>query len=126
VQLWPPGAPQLPSAAHTPLAHWSFAVQALDASAAQVLVAALQRPLAHVAFACASLHVPSWRPSLGIAEPTRSFAVQVVVSRLQYWSALQSLSAQHLPAGMHTPEAEHAPDWQIVAASTLHGPWPSA
>ncbi len=123
---WPPGVPQLPSAAQTPLAHWFAAVQAVEASAAQVFVAALQRPLAHVAVAFASVHVPSWRPSDGIGLPTRSFAVQVVVSRLQYWSPLQSLSTQHLPAGMHTPEDEHAPDWHEVAASLLHGPWPSA
>jgi hypothetical protein len=79
-----------------------------------------------VAFAFASVQVPSWYPSLGIALPTRSFAVHVVVSRLQYWSAAQSESTQHLPAGMHTPEDEHAPDWHAVAASTLHGPCPSA
>jgi hypothetical protein len=126
VHSWPPGVPQLPSAAQTPLAHWFAAVQALAASAAHVFVAALHRPLAHVAAAFASVQVPSWRPSEGIGLPTRSFAVQFVVSRLQYWSAAQSVSTQHLPAGMQTPEEEHAPDWHVVAALSEHGPWPSA
>jgi hypothetical protein len=126
VHSCPPGVPQLPSAAQTPLAHWFAAVQALEASAAHVFVAALQSVLAHVAFAFASVHVPSWRPSFGIALPTRSFAVHVVVSRLQYWSAAQSPSTQHLPAGMQTPDEEHAPDWHAVAALSEHGPWPSA
>jgi hypothetical protein len=44
------------------------------------------------------------------------------VSRLQYWSAAQSPSTQHLPAGMQTPEDEHAPDWHAEAALSLHGP----
>jgi hypothetical protein len=126
VHCCPPGVPQLPSEPHTPLAQSAFVVHATARSAAHVFVSVLQRPVSQVARAFASLQVPSWSPSFGIAAPAIPFAVQMPVERLQYNVAPQSASTQHLPEATQTPAVLHAPDWHAVAPATSHPAWPSA
>jgi hypothetical protein len=57
-----------------------------------VFVVALHWPERHVADAFEALHVPSWRPSLGIAAPMARSSTQVSVFRLQCFAAAQSAS----------------------------------
>jgi hypothetical protein len=79
----PPGVPQLPSEPQTPLAQSAFVVQAAARSVAHVFVSVLQRPVSQVARAFASLHVPSWSPSFGIAAPGVPLGVHAPLERLQ-------------------------------------------
>lgn len=85
----PSGTPHWPLPAQTFDVHSFAAVHAVVFAAAHVFAIALHVPVAHTAAARASVHTPSWRPSIGSAAPA-------------------ALSARHASAerSHHSPEAQ--------------------
>jgi hypothetical protein len=71
----------------------SFALpHAAPFGSAQVFATALHLPDRQVACASASLHVPPWRPSLGMATPAALSSTQARFARSQCFVAGQSAS----------------------------------
>jgi hypothetical protein len=88
----PSGTPHWPLPAQTFDVHSFAAVHAVVFAAAHVFVIALHVPVAHTAAARASVHTPSWRPSIGSDAPATLSAWQRSVARSHHSLAAQSPS----------------------------------
>jgi hypothetical protein len=132
--LQPPMGSQVPFTLQAPDRHTVPPVAAVQGPSPiakpHLLSAVSQTPLAQTSAAAAVVHVPSrvgpvWGPSVGIAAPLASFAVQVWVVSWHHWPPVQSPSTLQPPTGSHTRLTLHAPERHTVPALLAeHGPSP--
>jgi hypothetical protein len=134
--LQAPAASQVPLALQTPERQTVAPVELVQGPSPFAYPHALplssQTPLWHTRAPAAAEQVPFsvgfvCGPSVGIAVPFASVAVQVCIDSSHHCSAAQSASTSQLPAAMHVPFALQTPERQTVAPVELvHGPSPSS
>jgi hypothetical protein len=97
--------------------HWFATVHTWPFGLPQVFASGLHSPEAQTSAASVALHTDEWSPSPGIETPAPRSVVHTPVFRWQNCAAVQSESAQHVPAAMQVFElVEQIPDWQLVVA----------